>query len=920
MQHKTVVSLTWQRSLGSFKLSASKTFKHNASFVTRLPTIRRHRNPSSHSPSIRSRNPDSNASDAPNATKINCNDTFFVNLRAFIMGLAPLLNAANSEDPDIKEAVAEAFLTKKNSDGSAMAASILSEIATPNGGLPESPEEAALFPLMLTKILQKEFQPTACSSETKKGPYIPDEDEEQGRVLQLTPQHKGAIRSLRKIKYFVARRKFKEALKPYDVKDVIEQYSSGHADLLTRVKFLHGRLDQILGKQGSKSKDVYESKISLASRIVKVERQVDDIESKLDQLLDLYLEDRKRMLALPPVPSAGYGAPKYAAGGVGSDSSSPNDANLALAIPGGGGATSGGYQVPGQTNTSVCTVRPKPILVDKQSSEPTTPTSKNLCRPMMRGNSDISYKMKKRVTLSSLPSRISMETRVELDTLQVPSIVQSGVADGEKESILHSIGEHHEGSPESPAKSFPLGQSFSDQEESSQLMIPTISAAVEGVKATSGSILCPTKMYTDPLVSVDEELLIANDPVVGHTALLTDPASLTGEASVPLETPMVPVNSPVVSINAPIVSIEAPIVSLSDDKISIFADTMVRVVSEKSKKRDKLLGNELKESANCGDECVSDPSMRRKSRNTLRKKDELTGKTKFSSDVSCDHNSKVLDDISTPLLGSDPMGELSSSKALPSILKSSQERSVSDTCKKRPGSSLSIYTSDSKKDQVEEQSPNHERLRSSSSSPLPSISSPLNPNHHKHHLHHYPLHAVELAKFRLSNSHSSEIRENRSTDQKRPGSVVQSPLSPRKIPCFSDCKVQSQSSGSNCSPDPITDTTSFKFCPFDDDFKTFDKKRNSNEGEVSIEMTPTITRTTSSTSYDTMSVVSTSELSDPYNFDVPSSSQDSPTSSVPVSFESLIDKAPHSSIEVRDDMSVPSSGVDNKNTETMTSS
>lgn len=34
------------------------------------------------------------------------------------------------------------------------------------------------------------------------------------------------------------------------------------------------RLDQILGKQGSKAKDVYASKISLASRVVKVERQV----------------------------------------------------------------------------------------------------------------------------------------------------------------------------------------------------------------------------------------------------------------------------------------------------------------------------------------------------------------------------------------------------------------------------------------------------------------------------------------------------------------------------------------------------------------------------------------------------------------------------------------------------------------------
>lgn len=34
------------------------------------------------------------------------------------------------------------------------------------------------------------------------------------------------------------------------------------------------RLDQILGKQGSKAKDVYASKISLASRVVKVERTV----------------------------------------------------------------------------------------------------------------------------------------------------------------------------------------------------------------------------------------------------------------------------------------------------------------------------------------------------------------------------------------------------------------------------------------------------------------------------------------------------------------------------------------------------------------------------------------------------------------------------------------------------------------------
>uniref|UniRef100_A0A8C8JSS3 Potassium voltage-gated channel, KQT-like subfamily, member 2a n=1 Tax=Oncorhynchus tshawytscha TaxID=74940 RepID=A0A8C8JSS3_ONCTS len=62
-------------------------------------------------------------------------------------------------------------------------------------------------------------------------------------LQDLSPGLKVTIRAIIIMRFLVSKRRFKESLRPYDVMDVIEQYSAGHLDMLSRIKQLQSRQD-----------------------------------------------------------------------------------------------------------------------------------------------------------------------------------------------------------------------------------------------------------------------------------------------------------------------------------------------------------------------------------------------------------------------------------------------------------------------------------------------------------------------------------------------------------------------------------------------------------------------------------------------------------------------------------------------------
>ncbi|XP_034535070.1 potassium voltage-gated channel subfamily KQT member 1.1 [Notolabrus celidotus] len=118
-------------------------------------------------------------------------------------------------------------------------------------------------------------------------------------VSQLTESHRKAIRVIQKMRYLVAKRKFQQARKPYDVRDVIEQYSQGHLNLMVRIKELQRRLDQSLGKitlfQTSSDRVRDKGTNSMGSRLNRIEDKITSLDQTMNRIaesLSILLDQR----------------------------------------------------------------------------------------------------------------------------------------------------------------------------------------------------------------------------------------------------------------------------------------------------------------------------------------------------------------------------------------------------------------------------------------------------------------------------------------------------------------------------------------------------------------------------------------------------------------------------------------------------
>lgn len=91
---------------------------------------------------------------------------------------------------------------------------------------------------------------------------------------QLDSSLKNAIRFIRAVKLKVALTQFKLAFKPYDIKDVMQQYSEGHHDVVGRVRYMQNGIHTVQGALNGVVRMMTDMQTSQTEKIERLERTV----------------------------------------------------------------------------------------------------------------------------------------------------------------------------------------------------------------------------------------------------------------------------------------------------------------------------------------------------------------------------------------------------------------------------------------------------------------------------------------------------------------------------------------------------------------------------------------------------------------------------------------------------------------------
>ncbi len=106
-------------------------------------------------------------------------------------------------------------------------------------------------------------------------------------LFKLHAYEKIAIKFIRLTKFFIAKAKFKDLLRPLDIKYIIENYKYGQMDVMSKVNHMQNTIDTIGTRVGLNENQINASQNNLKSKIENIEPLISDIENKINAQMKL---------------------------------------------------------------------------------------------------------------------------------------------------------------------------------------------------------------------------------------------------------------------------------------------------------------------------------------------------------------------------------------------------------------------------------------------------------------------------------------------------------------------------------------------------------------------------------------------------------------------------------------------------------